>query len=326
MSVQAKTRDKLKSIRSSGSLTGVMPVITLAVLVLVMTIGTRRFFTLSNITGMVEQGSTLLVMGLGQTFIILLGSIDLSVAAVAAVVTIITAMLVPSMGYLAFPIAFLCGAGAGLLTGLVHTKARIPSFVASLGAMGLWTGVAFTISKATPITVSQGNLHYLTWVTSNTLGIPNVIIIAMSALVICYVLSEYTPFGRYVKAIGAGERAATVSGVGIDKYKTLAFVLCGALAGLSGVLLSARMAGGSARMADGFLMRAIAVVILGGTAISGGVGGPLRTFVGVLIVMVLDTGMNMIGVNPWFQQAIYGAILILAVALTIDRARMSIIK
>jgi ribose/xylose/arabinose/galactoside ABC-type transport system permease subunit len=86
------------------------------------------------------------------------------------------------------------------------------------------------------------------------------------------------------------------------------------------------MAGGSARMADGFLMRAIAVVILGGTAISGGVGGPLRTFIGVLIVMVLDTGMNMVGVNAWFQQAIYGAILILAVALTIDRARMSIIK
>jgi hypothetical protein len=121
-------------------------------------------------------------------------------------------------------------------------------------------------------------------------------------------------------------RAAIVSGVAIAKYKTLAFVLCAALAGLSGVLLSARMAGGSARMADGFQMRAIAVVILGGTAISGGVDGPLRTFVGVLIVMVLDTGMNMVGVNPWFQQAIYGAILIGAVALTIDRNRMSIIK
>jgi hypothetical protein len=108
---------------------------------------------------------------------------------------------------------------------------------------------------------------------------------------------------------GAGERAATVSEVAIDKYKTLAFVLCGALAGLSGVPLSARMA-------DGFLMRAIAVVILGGTAISGGVGGPLRTFIGMLIVMVLDSAMNMVGVNDWFQQAIYGAILILTVALT----------
>jgi ribose transport system permease protein len=326
VSAQAKNTSILKGLRDRGNLTGVMPIITLAILVLIMTIGTRRFFTLSNITGMVEQGSTLLVMGLGETFVILLGSIDLSIAAVAALVTIITAMLIPSVGYAAFPIAFLCGAGTGLLTGLVHTRARIPSFVASLGAMGLWTGVAFTISKATPITVAQANNHYLSWVTGTTWGIPNVILVAMCALVICWILAEYTPFGRYVKVIGAGERAATVSGVAINKYKTLAFVLCGALAGLSGVLLSARMAGGSARMADGFQMRAIAVVILGGTSISGGVGGPLRTFIGVLIVMVLDTGMNMVGVNAWFQQAIYGAILILAVALTIDRNRMSIIK
>ena len=326
MSVQAKNPNKSKGRRNTSTLTGMMPLITLAVLVLIMSIGTRRFFTVSNITGMVEQGSTLLVMGLGETFIILLGSIDLSIAAVAALVTIITAMLIPSLGYLAFPVALLCGAGAGLLTGLVHTKAKIPSFVASLGAMGLWTGVAFTISQATPITVSPANYHYLNWVISTTFGIPNVIFIAMACLVVCYILAEYTPFGRYVKVIGAGERAATVSGVGIVKYKTLAFVLCATLAGLSGVLLSARMAGGSARMADGFQMRVIAVVILGGTAISGGVGGPLRTFIGVLIVMVLDTGMNMVGVNPWFQQAIYGAILIGAVALTIDRNRMSIIK
>jgi ribose transport system permease protein len=326
MSVQPKLAARFKSLQGNSSLIGLMPIITLAFLVLVMTIGSSRFLTLSNVTGMMEQGSTLLVMGLGETFVILLGSIDLSIAALAALTTIIAAMLLPTLGYWAFVVAALCGAAAGALTGLVHTKARIPSFVASLGALGVWTGVAFTISKATPITVAQTNTHYLTWVTGATLGIPNVIFTAMLVLAICYVLSEYTAFGRYVKAIGAGEKAATISGVAIDKYKTLAFTICAALAGLSGVLLSARMAGGSARMADGFQMRAIAVVILGGTAISGGVGGPLRTFVGVLIVMVLDVGMNMVGVNAWFQQAIYGAIIIGAVALTIDRSRMSIIK
>lgn len=324
MSLLVSTR--LKKFRDTGTLTSVMPIITLAVLVLVMTIGSSRFLSLSNMTGMVEQGSTLLVMGLGETFVILLAGIDLSVAAVAALATIFSAMLIPSLGYWAFPVTVLFGTAAGLLTGIVHTKARIPSFVASLGAMGLWTGVAFTVSNATPITVSQTNIHYLTWVTDNTWGIPNVIFSAMATLFVCYILLEFTSFGRYVKAIGAGEKAATVSGVAIDRYKTLAFVLCGTLAALCGVLLSARMAGGSARMADGFLMRAISVVILGGTAISGGIGGVLRTFVGVLIVMVLDTGMNMAGVDPWFQQAIYGIILILAVALTIDRTRISIIK
>jgi ribose transport system permease protein len=326
MSVQARISSGIKGLRNTGSLTSWMPIITLVVLVLIMTVGSSHFLTLSNMTSMIAQGATLLVMGLGETFVILLAGIDLSIAAVAALATIISAMLIPSLGYGAFVVTLLFGALAGFITGTVHTKARIPSFVATLGAMGIWTGVAFTISKATPITVSSGNGRYLTWVTGYTLGIPNVIFTAMAALIVCYVLSEYTPFGRYVKAIGAGERAATVSGVAIDKYKTRAFTLCGCMAALCGVLLSARMSGGSPRMADGFQMRAIAVVILGGTAISGGVGGVLRTFIGVLIVMVLDTGMNMAGVNPWFQQAIYGVILIMAVALTIDRGRISIIK
>ncbi len=103
-------------------------------------------------------------------------------------------------------------------------------------------------------------------------------------------------------------------------------MLCATTAAFAGVLLANRMAGGSARMADGFLMKAIAVVVLGGTAISGGVGGVLRTLIGVLIVITLETGMTMIGVNVWFQQAVYGAIIILAVALTIDRSRITIIK
>ena len=152
------------------------------------------------------------------------------------------------------------------------------------------------------------------------------IYIALIMLILGYILEAYTPLGRYVKAIGAGERASAVSGVNIDRYKILAFIYCAAMAAFAGVLLSNRMAGGSARMADGFQMRTIAVVVLGGTAISGGIGGVMRTLIGVLIVMVLDMGMTMIGVNVWFQQAVYGAIIILAVALTIDRSRITIVK
>jgi ribose transport system permease protein len=316
----------LNRARDSRTWIGVMPILALAALVLLMTLGSRRFFTLSNLVGLLDQSSTLLVMGLGQTFIILLGSIDLTIAATAAMTTILVAMLIPTLGYGAFVVGALFGVLSGTLTGLIHTKARIPSFIATLGISGVWTGVGFIVSNATPITVASENIHYLTWVTGNTFGLPNVIYIAGLVLLGTYILEAYTPFGRYVKAIGAGERATAVSGVNIDKYKTLAFTLCGTLAAISGILLSARMAGGSARMADGFQMKAIAIVVLGGTAISGGVGGVLRTLVGALIVVVLEVGMVMVGVNPWFKQAIYGAIIILAVALTIDRSRITIIK
>lgn len=317
---------RLDKIRRTTNWVDIMPLATLIILVIIMSIGSPRFLMPSNLLGMLAQGSTLLVMGLGETFIILLGSIDLSIAPVAAMATIVVAMLLPGYGYLAFLAGILFGVFAGILTGVVHTKARIPSFIASLGAMGLWTGVAFVVTDATPITVAIDKGYLLEWVTGSTLGVVNVVYIAIATLLFTYVLEKYTRFGRYVKAIGAGEKATKVSGVPIDRVKIMAFILCASLAALSGVLLSTKMAGGSARMADGFLLKAIAVVILGGTAISGGIGGVLRTVIGVLIVMVLDVGMNMFGVNPWFQQAIYGGIIILAVALTIDRSRITIIK
>lgn len=317
---------KLSGVLNSKSLVKYMPPIALLLLVIVVSIGSPRFLLPANLIGLVGMSSTLLVMGLGQTFIILLGSIDLSIAPVAAMASIIAAMLLPSLGYWAFVIAVIYGSIAGLLNGLLHTKAKIPSFITTLGSMGIWTGAAFIISNATPITVSGENIRYLSWVTGTTFGIQNVVFVAFTVLLITFFLENYTPFGRFVKAIGAGERAAHTSGVPIDQIKIFAFVLCGTLAALAGVFLSARMAGGSARMADGFLMKAIAVVVLGGSAISGGMGGVLRTLIGVLLVMVLDVGMNMVGINPWFQQTIYGIVVILAVALTIDRSRMDIIK
>ncbi len=317
---------RLNNVRKSTNWVDLMPITTLIVLIIIMSIGSPRFLLPASILGLLAQSATLLVMGLGETFVILLGSIDLSIGPVAAMATIIAAMLLPKFGYLAYVIAVLFGVFAGWLTGTVHTKAKIPSFIASLGAMGLWTGVAFVVSQATPITVTSTDSHFTKWVTGTSFGVDNVVYIAALVLLVTLILERYTRFGRYVKAIGAGEKATRVSGVPIDRYKTMAFILCATLAAFTGVLLSARMSGGSARMADGFLMKAIAVVILGGTAISGGIGGVLRTFVGVLIVMTLDVGMNMIGINPWFQQAVYGGIIILAVALTIDRSRITIIK
>lgn len=319
-------KTKISEILKSKSLVDYMPAIALLLLVIVVSIGSPRFLLPANLIGLVGMSSTLLVMGLGQTFIILLGSIDLSIAPVAAMASIISAMLLPEIGYWAFVIAVIYGAFAGLLNGLIHTKARIPSFITTLGSMGIWTGAAFIISNATPITVSSENIHYLSWVTGYTFTIQNVVFVAITLLFLTFIFEKYTPFGRYVKAIGSGERASYTSGVPIDRVKILAFVLCATLAAFSGVFLSARMSGGSARMADGFLMKAIAVVVLGGSSISGGMGGVLRTLIGVLLVMVLDVGMNMIGINPWFQQTIYGIVVILAVALTIDRGRMDIIK
>lgn len=323
---QASLRSRLGSWRDTDQLSALSPIAVLILMIVVMSLGNAHFMTVGNFVNILEQIVTLLIMGLGQTFVILLGGIDLSVAAIASLTSIAAAMLLPSIGYGAFFVATLVGAGTGLITGLVHTRARIPSFIASLGALGVWTGVAFTVSNATPIQILQKDGGYLQWVNGSALGLPNVVVIGVVVLLICYVLERYSRFGRYARAIGAGERAAGLSGVDVEKYKTLAFVVSGTLAGFCGVILAARMSGGSARIADGFLLKTVAIVVLGGTSISGGVGGVLRTLVGALLIAVLDTGMNVIGVNVFAQQMVYGIVLIAAVALTIDRARMPIIK
>ena len=169
-----------------------MPIVTLGLLVLVMTIGSQRFLTYETLIILLAQSATLIMMGIGETYIILLGSIDLSIAPVAAMSTIIAAMLIPSLGYFAFVVAVLYGIFAGLTTGLIHTKGRIPSFIASLGTMGIWTGLAFLLSNATPITISSANSHYLTWVTGDFYGIPNTIFIMFAVLLITYFIETYT--------------------------------------------------------------------------------------------------------------------------------------
>ena len=324
--VTSRLLSNLKAWRDTGQLGALSPVGVLLLMIVIMTIGNSHFLSVGNFTNILVQIVTVLIMGLGETFVILLGSIDLSVAAVASLSSIVAAMLLPHLGYGAFFVAVLVGVGTGLLTGLVHTRARIPSFIASLGAMGVWTGVGFILSDATPIQVLRVNGNYLQWATGTTWKVPNEIIVGFCVLMLAFIAERYTRFGRSVRAIGAGERAARLSGVDIERYKTLAFVACGALAGLCGVVLAARMSGGSARIADGFLLKAIAVVILGGTSISGGVGGVLRTLVGALLIAALDTGMNVIGVDVYAQQMIYGMVVIGAVALTIDRSKMPIIK
>jgi len=317
---------KLRDWRDGGQLTALSPIGVLILMITIMSIGNAHFLSIGNFTNILVQIVTVLIMGLGETFVILLGSIDLSVAAVASLSSIVAALLLPQLGYGAFFVAALVGLGAGTLTGLIHSRARIPSFIASLGAMGVWTGVGFTISNATPIQILRADGNFLAWATGTTLGVPNEIIVGFCILLIAFIVERYTRFGRSVRAIGAGERAARLSGIDIEKNKTLAFAVCGTMAALCGIVLAARMSGGSARIADGFLMKAIAVVILGGTSISGGVGGVLRTLVGALLIAALDTGMNIIGIDVYAQQMIYGMVIIGAVALTIDRSKMPIIK
>ena len=303
-----------------------MPVVALVVLVVVIGAVRPDFFRPSTLLIMASDTATLYLLGVGVTFVIILGGIDLSVQSIASLASVVLAVTLPSLGVLAFALAVLVGGVTGAGSGIAHVKLKIPSFIATLAIGGIAAGVALLISDARSIPMGATERTIVGWVTGKTLGIPHEIFIIVAVLVVSGFIQRYTTFGRYCQAIGAGEPAAFASGVKVDLHKIGSFTLSGAFAGLAGVVLASRLTSGSPTLAAELLLPAIAAVIVGGTAITGGVGSTWNTLIGALIVTVIRTGMTFVGVDIFAQNIVFGAILIVAVAATIDRSKIPIVK
>lgn len=300
--------------------------LVLLALVAVSAIMSPLFLTYRNLANLLTQVSYNGLLAVGMTFVILIGGIDLSIQAVASLSSVVVAMLVPRLGYAAFPAALGAGLLCGLFSGIAHVKLHVPSFIATLAASGVAGGIALLVSGARAVTIGEAGRAYLQWVAGSVLGIPAIILLGAMVLVAGMLVQRYTPFGRYGLAIGAGEAAALASGVRVDRHKMAALAVSGVLASLAGIFLAARMASGSPMLANQLMLPAVAAVLVGGTAITGGVGGVGRTLIGALIVSVVRIGMTFLGVNIFAQQILFGAVLIVAVALTIDRSKIPIVK
>lgn len=270
---------------------------------------------------------TLFLMASGVTLVIMIGGIDLSVQAVASMASCILAVYLPRFGIFAIPLAVLGGVIAGFAGGYVSTRLRIPSFIATLAVSGVVLSAGFWFSDTRSVNI-PGDLsqRYLQWAVGDFLGVPNEIWVGVVFLVILSAILGLTPFGRLVRGVGAQERAVTASGIDVDRVKLAAFTLSGTMAGVAGVVMSARLGSGSPTLANEFLLPAIACIVVGGTAITGGVGSIWRTFVGALIVQVVRIGMTFMGVSVFAQQIVFGVILVAAVAITMDRTKVLVIK
>ena len=295
---------------------------------LVLVIGTLRpgFFNLESLIVTVADTAILFILGAGSTFVVMLGSIDLSIQAICSFASVIVALMLPTYGYGFLVAALVMGLLAGVVSGVFHVWLKIPSFIVTLATSGLLVSAALLLSHERAISIEESGRAYLSWVNGRLLGLPNVIWIAGLVAALGIWCQKYTPFGRYSIAIGAGEPATWASGVKVNRYKVLAFATSGALAALAGVLMAGRQGSGSPNLADQLLLPAIASVIVGGTAITGGAGGIGRTAVGALIITIVRVGMTFIGVNIFAQQIVFGLVLILAVAITIDRSKSVIVK
>ncbi|MEM7044351.1 MAG: ABC transporter permease [Pseudomonadota bacterium] len=304
-----------------------LPLIVLLLLVLVVSSIDSGFMAPGNLLVVTADTMTLFLMAAGATFVIMTGGIDLSIQAVASMTSCIVAALLPKLGFTAVPITLLAGAVFGVMNGLVTTKLRIPSFVATLAVSGVATSVAFLVSDARSVLIAAADRDaYLAWAVGDLGPLQNEILVGLVVLIGLTLLYQFTTFGRFIRAIGSQEQAVIASGIHADRIKILAFILSGTMAGLAGVVMAGRLGSGSPTLANEFLLPAIACIIVGGTAITGGVGSVWRTFIGALIIAVVRIGMTFIGVSVFAQQIVFGLILVAAVAITMDRSKVATVK
>jgi ribose transport system permease protein len=303
-----------------------LPLVSIVALIIYFTAVNPLFFSASNTLNIGRQSSVLLLVSLAETIVILIGSIDLSVGALVTLTGILTALTVDSLG--AFGgglVGVAAGAIVGLANGLMVTMLRVPSFLVTLGVLSILTGLTNQISQGQSILFANTLLSSLVN-NAPVLGVPNVIWFALGATAILTAVAFKTKLGRYLYALGGGEVVAAHAGVPVTLYKILAFVLSGAICGFSGVMLTGQVGAGTPTAGSGLLLNSIAAVVMGGTALSGGIGGPHRTLLGVLVIAILTNGMDVTEVNSFTQDIVKGAVIILAVSLTIDRSKYSFIK
>lgn len=306
------------------------PVAVLFALCALISVFSPNFISIMNLVGLLNSAAIPLVLCMGATFVILMGSIDLSVEGVVALTAVLLSLLVEndtteySLGLFAVPIAILAGGVVGLLSGFLHVKLKMPSFMTTLGVGFAGIGVATTVLGGFTARVSDENIRYLSL--GRVLGLPVGAWIAFGAVLIALLIQERTRIGRWVYAIGADEGTARHAGIPVERTRILIFAIAGLFYGLGGVLSVAQFGQGHALIAEGRLFTTITAVVVGGTALSGGVGSVLNSVIGVFIVTVLANGMILMGVAPYVQQGVQGLLIIVAVTLALDRSQLDVVK
>jgi ribose/xylose/arabinose/galactoside ABC-type transport system permease subunit len=302
------------------TLAGQAPLATLLILCVVTALMTDRFLSPLNLTNILVQSSIMAVIAMGMTFVIIGGGFDLSVGSTAALSGCVAAMVMVKAGLVA-GVAAGIGAGAvvGLANGLIIAKLGVNPFITTLGTMVLVRGVVFLITGGAPVGDEGLPSVFLAFGSGRFLGIHYLVWVPAVLLVILSWLLHATPYGRRVFATGGGREAAYLSGVRVERVIASTYVWCGALAGVAGVMLAARLQSGQPTSGEFYELTAIAAVVLGGAALHGGEGTLYKTIIGVFIMIVLGNSLNLLNVDSYWQRVAVGGVIIAAAAA--DRLR-----
>lgn len=283
-------------------------------LCIIFSLTTDKFLTIRNMTNVLRQVSILAFLSFGLTFVIISGGIDISIGSLVSLVSMIAAGMMKSADNIPLGIVLgvLCGAAAGVLNGALIAYVGLPSFIVTLGTMTICAGLAFLYADGMPIVDLPRSFSVIG---SGYFGpIPIPAIIAFVFFLICAFLLRFTLFGRYATAVGGNEEAARLSGINTNLIKLLTYSLTGFMTGVGAVILTSRVISGYPNLGLGLELQAITAVFIGGATLGGGYGTMLGTLFGVLIMGIIQNGLNLLGVSSFVQMIVIGVIIIVSVA------------
>lgn len=306
-----------KSVRQAGWGAFALPIV-LAIMVVYFASQSDAFLTGTNMQNIGRALAAVGLLAIGQAFVILLGEIDISVGAVVGLSTVTTALAVQEFGVVGFAAAPLTGAAVGLLNGTIVAKFAIHSVIVTIGTLAIVRGTAYLSTGGQPVT---GDFpRAFTWIGDGFIGpLPVPFVILIVALVGAWVVLRYTTLGPKLYATGGNEEAARLAGLNVTRIKITAFVITGSLAGIAGLILAARINSGQPNLGEGLELQSIAAAVVGGMALTGGRGGIAGVAMGILILTVLQNGLDITNVSSYVQQVLSGVVILLAVIA--DRLR-----
>lgn len=280
----------------------------------VLFIATPLFLTGPNLLNVLLASSVTVLLAAGQTFVIVNAEIDLSVGAVLGISGVVSAIVLQTQPLVVGLLAGLgVGAAAGLLNGFLVTYLRMPSFIATLGTMSVFEGLTLFITQGNPIALT--NAGFLAIGLARPFGVPMPVWIILGAVIVFGLILARTRFGRYVYATGDNAEASRLSGVKVYRVKILTFVISGVLSSVAGFILTARLGTAEPTAGSGLELAAIAAVVIGGTSLAGGRGALIGTFIGAILLGVIDNGLNLLNVSPFLEGVVKGFVILFAVFL-----------
>jgi ribose transport system permease protein len=299
-----------------------LPLLSFALLFVLLSVLSPYFLTVENLSSVARQTAVINIIAIGMTLVIISGGIDLSVGSVLAFSGVCGTLLMErGVGVTASTLlGTLSGVAWGLVNGLIVTQFRVPPFIATLGTMGMTRGFTLLMTDGIPVTsipksfgrLGDGNLL-------TVVPVPVVVLLGIGLMMSC--ILRYTRLGRYAYAMGGNRQSAYLSGINLTSYTLVIYSMLGALTGLAGMIEASRLVTGQPTAGEGYELRVIAAVVIGGGSLNGGVGTVLGTTIGAFIMSLLNNGCNLLGISPFIQQILIGGIIILAVAADEFRRR-----